>query len=1079
MRGSECVSEVDLRAFLLGDLPERLSQRVAQHLESCGACEAAVRQFDAATDSLLQSLRRAIFPAAAAAAAVTPDGSKAASVPSHPLATVPGSLPERLAGYTVLGELGRGGMSVVYKARQAHPERLVALKVILAGAHAEPERRHRFLAEADAIARLRHPNIVQIYEVGQHDYLPYLALEHVEGGSLAVQLNGAPLPPRAAAVLVETLARAIHHAHLHGIVHRDLKPANILLQKSSTKDTKGHEGRPETPVPAGLPSCPFVSFVDDFLPKITDFGLAKQDQGDLTHTGAVLGTPSYMAPEQAAGDNRTVGPAADVYALGAILYECLTGRPPFRGATVLDTLDQVRTQEPVPPSRLQPTVSRDLERINLKCLAKEPHRRYASAADLGDDLRRFLEGRPVHARGTPWWERVWKWMRRRPLAAAALTVSALAVLTLIVVWAAFTRALSDQRDRADNEARVAEQQKRAAQEQWRRAEANQEKTLATVDRFLTRIGDKRLVEVPGMSEVRLELLVDALEFFKGFHDAADQPDAALRRDTARALQRTGRIKGYLSRPADAQADFEKALLLQRRLAAEFPTDPAYQQDLARTLHNLATLLAQRGQAERRRAEELYREALALRQRLVDRHAGITDYRVDLARTWSSLGLLYRHTAGRMAEAENAYCRALEVQQPLAHGSDPAGRRMLAGTYVNLGVLYHATGRRDEAARACNLARDVFLDLYRLRPGDQTARADLAMIDNNLGAVYSELRRDKECLTVLEEALRLREGLARDFPTVPNSQAALADSYGNLAYRLELRREFDRALRLREQAAEVLRPVVQAHKQIRVYAFNRANHLVAVGELCWITDQLVKARAAQQEAIGLLEPLHNAQPNDVETAVLLGSGYLGMGKVLAEAGDGQAPAAPWFDRAVAQLTGVLRNKSRHARAEAFLRMALRSRGNHLRATGRFAEALADFDHARNRFGPESVGERAERALVLADRGDYLEAVREADLPEQQAAARKDGEHAYRLVRVYGAVATAASRDSNLQEAERGRQAGAYASRAVELLRTARERGYFNLPFAPRRLRIDRDLDALRGRPDFRQLLNGLASPPTKE
>jgi eukaryotic-like serine/threonine-protein kinase len=286
-------------------------------------------------------------------------------------------------GYEILEELGRGGMGLVYKARQVGLNRIVALKMILAGGHASDADLARFRAEAEAIARLRHPNIVQIYEVGEIGGLPYFSLEFCSGGSLDRKANSTPLSSREAAVLVARLAGAVQEAHQQGILHRDLKPANVLLDEDST-------------------------------PKITDFGLAKRIDGPpgQTASGAVLGTPSYMAPEQAAGKPREIGAAADIYGLGAILYELLTGRPPFRAATPMDTLLQALQNEPAPPRLLNPQVERDLETISLKCLEKDPTHRYRSAKFLAEDLERYLAGEPISVRSVNIMERVARTLQR-------------------------------------------------------------------------------------------------------------------------------------------------------------------------------------------------------------------------------------------------------------------------------------------------------------------------------------------------------------------------------------------------------------------------------------------------------------------------------------------------------------------------------------------------------------------------------------------------------------------------------------------------------------------------------------------
>jgi WD40 repeat protein/Flp pilus assembly protein TadD len=327
----------------------------------------------------------------------------------------------QVPGYEILKEVGRGGMGVVYHARQTSLNRLVALKMILDGGHASSDTLVRFLAEAEAVAALQHPHIVALHEFGRHHGLPYFTLEWMPGGSLADRLRGTPLPAAEAARLVEQLAHGIQHAHERGIIHRDLKPANVLLAADGT-------------------------------PKIADFGLVKRLEvgSGLTATGAIMGTPEYMAPEQARGQSKGVGPAADVYALGAVLYECLTGRPPFKAATRVDTILQVLGDDPVPPRRLQPQVPRDLETVCLKCLAKEPRRRYPTARELAEDLGRFLEGRPVRARRATAPGRLWRWCRRDPRTAGLLGALLLALVGgLAGVAAEWRRAEAKARDEGD------------------------------------------------------------------------------------------------------------------------------------------------------------------------------------------------------------------------------------------------------------------------------------------------------------------------------------------------------------------------------------------------------------------------------------------------------------------------------------------------------------------------------------------------------------------------------------------------------------------------------------------------------
>ncbi len=324
-------------------------------------------------------------------------------------------------GYEILEELGRGGMGVVLKARQIALGRIVAIKAILSHGPIREEERRRFMREAKAMALLQHPNIVQIHEISQQGDHPFLIMEYVDGQSLSASLAGKPMPPRKAAELVAILARAVYAAHEQGIIHRDLKPNNILLAADGT-------------------------------PKICDFGLARhfEHAADCTQTNQIAGTPSYMAPEQVFGDPETQGPAVDVYALGTVLYETLTGRPAFLADNPLDTMQLVVRQQPVPPRQWQPKTPRDLETICLKCLEKPPGRRYVSTLALAEDLGRFLTGAPIRARPVGSVERGWRWCRTHPSGAALIAVAAMAVVVVLFLVLAYNRRLAEELQRADS-----------------------------------------------------------------------------------------------------------------------------------------------------------------------------------------------------------------------------------------------------------------------------------------------------------------------------------------------------------------------------------------------------------------------------------------------------------------------------------------------------------------------------------------------------------------------------------------------------------------------------------------------------
>jgi serine/threonine protein kinase len=698
-----------------------------------------------------------------------PDGSRADI--DRPLSD---TLPEQLLelplaerhgvpGYEILGELGRGGMGVVYRARQTNLHRLVALKMILSGVHAAAAELNRFRIEAQAIARLQHPNILQIYHVGECDGLPFLSLEFCAGGSLHGKLAGTPLPPSEATALLAKLAAAMHAAHQQGVIHRDLKPANVL-------------------------------FLEDGTPKIADFGLAKKlDEASQPRSGAIMGTPSYMAPEQAANP-KNVGPATDVYALGAILYECLTGRPPFRAATPMDTVMQVLSEEPVPPSRLNTKVPRDLETICLKCLQKEPHKRYVSAQELAEDLRRFHAGEPIRARPVSGWERAVKWVRRRPTLAALSGLSALSLLALLLTALVYNARLQAALMQAHNNAAESEQNFQLAQQ--------------VVDKFFTQVSEKKLRDVPGFQPIRQELLQSALDYYQDFARRHGE-DAKLQAEVARALFRVAVIERELGHADRALAANDRALEVLDPLLSEQPADYGLRREQVKNYCLIAFIHWYEEDGDRK-AYSWYKKALPILTELLAEEPGDSETRKYLAAVYDNLGQMRPLISDE--QADDYLRKGWEQRQELVRRQpgESYHQYLLAGSWINLGQ-FNADPKHSKV-ECLDKAAAILQELVRTNRRDFTYRKTLGVVLTNIGGELLNQKQTKEALVSLRRGWDVLEPLARENPAVPEFQHSLADNCNNLANGLKQDGQLEEAFRIYQRGQEAIEQPTREHPE---------------------------------------------------------------------------------------------------------------------------------------------------------------------------------------------------------------------------------------------------------------------------
>jgi tetratricopeptide (TPR) repeat protein len=660
----------------------------------------------------------------------------------------------RAAGYEVLGELGRGGMGVVYLAHKIALNRRCALKMIHASANIAPAASARFRAEAETIARLRHPGIVQVYNVGDVRGLPYFELEYLSGGSLDRRLDGTPWSAANAAELVETLAHAIAEAHLQGVVHRDLKPANILLDA-------------------------------DLRPKVADFGLAKLlDSGDgLTKTHTVIGSPSYMAPEQAEGNSRLVGPTTDVYALGAIFYELLTGRPPFRAATAVETLVQVRDVDAIPPSRFQPGLPRAAEIICLKCLEKVPARRYATAEALAEDLHRFRAGESILAHPAPPWEQAWRWTRRRPAVAAALAISAIALFVLLGGGAYYNARLRQEAAKA-----------RAAQVL---AESQRNLALNAFDQLVYDL-QERLRDTAATRAARRSLLDTAI---KGLDKIAASTEGSAP-DLSRAVahQKLGDIYRQIGRSREARRQLDSARQLAEKIAVSAPQDLAVAECLRDALAGLGAVSVQQQRYEE--AKELLRRVVPLAEQIAQRDRYREGAQRGLIEAYLELGRAHGFNGERTA-AEACYRKMHDLAERWVQEQpgNLLARDLLATSFRKLADERKLVGDYPAARAYYQSAIAIGRNVLAADPDNFVFNRHLAVVTDDLAGVAHNQGRIPEARALFEESTRRFAGQVQADAEDVESQFRLMHAESRFARLERDDLQFARAAELYQSALE--------------------------------------------------------------------------------------------------------------------------------------------------------------------------------------------------------------------------------------------------------------------------------------
>lgn len=733
---SDCPPHELLDQFLAEQLTPSREDDLESHLQSCRDCQERLEQLVANVDATPPLRVNAHAPLSSEFAQRLHDSlSDSLSSSRH---EDDAAIPE-LPGYELLEMVGRGGSSLVFQARDQKFQRIVAVKVLREKADAAD--RERFSREAKALASLRHPNITRAHDVGEADGRKFLVMEFVPGGSLGRYIGGLPQEPLAAARVVRQLAEAMQTAHDAGFVHRDLKPTNVLLD--------AHFGQGET------------SGLDRFVPKVTDLGVVKdlsRDDG-FTQTRDCLGTPSYMAPEQVKGSSQSVDCRTDVYALGAILYELLTGRPPFRAGSPLDTMLQVKHDEPVTPSRFHPKLPRDLETICLKCLEKEPARRYQTAQLLADDLERVLQGKSIHARRTGWSGRAWRWGRRNPGWATAGLIALFLLLALAIGGPLLAKREHDLRKRAN-------EQEQLAQSERTRARDHAALASKALDDSLGQLLRSARLQDTALDETRATMVRGLLPYYEQLVQT-DSPDPMIRIRQSRALLELAAVHARESHSDKAREAYQRALRILTALAAE-PSDASTNPQLSlAAAHFEFGRFLQISDNDALAAEREYRKALELHSHALIQNPKDHVRRDNVAITNALLGTLLQEQAGRVGEAREFLTRAVVLRDQLVADLPEREdlRHYAALCHYNLAMLHRQANDHEHEIQQFNLALELERPLAKSTSVKLETPYFLSAFEGELGIAYGRANQNQAAIRHLQAALLAAQALEVSFPGV--------------------------------------------------------------------------------------------------------------------------------------------------------------------------------------------------------------------------------------------------------------------------------------------------------------------------